>query len=142
VDEPEAPGPEEPPDEALGTGLTGDGPNGFGLSNRGDGRRGSGGGGGTGGNARAAFLRGVSVTLQAELKRHPLLRKAVYDVTLKVRVSAEGRVLSITPQPSTGDPSLDRVLSTDFVGVRFPQAPPSGKPGVVTTRVRSTKPQT
>ena len=141
VDEPETPGPEEPPDEALGTGLTGEGSNGFGLSNRGDGRRGNGGGGGTGGNARAAFLRGVSTTLQAELKRHPALKNATYDVTLNVRVSGDGRVLSITPQPSTGDPSLDRILSSEFVGVRFPQAPPSGKAGVVKTRAKSSKPR-
>lgn len=140
VAEADAPGPDEPPDEALGTGLTGDGPNSFGLSSRGDGRPG-GGGGGTGGSgaSRANFLRGVSTTLETELKRHPLLRNATYDVTLRVRVSADGRVLAISPQPSTGNPSIDRVLANDFVGLRLPHPPPSRKPGVVKTRVKSAK---
>ncbi|MCW1887288.1 hypothetical protein OKA04_21300 [Luteolibacter flavescens] len=140
--EPEVPGPEEPPDEGLGTSITGNGADGFGLSTRGDGRPGGSGPGGPGtSGARAAFLRGVSTTLQAELKRHPVLGKATYDVTLNVRVSAEGRVLSITPEPSTGDPAIDRILSHDFTGVLLPQPPPSGKPGVVKTRAKSAKPR-
>ncbi|MEK7949604.1 hypothetical protein [Luteolibacter soli] len=139
--EPEQPGPESPPDEGLGTGVTGNGSGDFNLSNRGNGRPGGGGGGGGTGSARAAFLRGVSTTLESELKRHPTLKNATYNVTLNVRVSAEGRVLAITPEPSTGDPSIDRILSNDFVGVLFPQPPPSGKPGVVKTRAKSVKPR-
>jgi hypothetical protein len=56
-------------------------------------------------------------------------------------VSGEGRVIAITPEPSTGDPAIDRILSNDFIGVLFPQPPPSGKPGVVKTRAKSTKPR-
>ena len=139
--ETEQPGPEEPPDEAMGTSITGGGSSDFNMSNRGDGGRGGRGGGGGTGSARAAFLRGVSTTLQAELKRHPALKDATYNVVLSVRVSGEGRVIAITPEPSTGDPSIDRILSHDFTGVLFPQPPPSGKAGVVKTRAKSTKPR-
>jgi type IV secretory pathway VirB10-like protein len=139
--EPEQPGPEEPPDEALGTSITGNGSGDFNLSTRGNGRPGGGGAGGGTGSARAAFLHGVSTTLQAELKRHPALKNATFNVVLNVRVSGEGRVTAITPEPSTGDPSIDRILSNDFIGVRFPQPPPSGKAGVVKTRATSTKPR-
>ena len=140
--EPEQPGPDEPPDEALGTSITGNGSSDFNLSSKGNGRPGGGGGGGGTGSARAAFLRGVSTTLQAELQRHPALKNAAYNVTLNVRVSGDGRVVAITPEPSTGDPSIDRILSNDFLGVLFPQPPPGGKAGVVKTRAKSTKPRT
>lgn len=137
----EAPGPEEPPAQ-FGTGLSGEGANSYGLSNRGDGGSGSkaGGGGGGTGSARAAFLRGLNATLQAELKRHPGLTNAAFDVGLEVRVNADGRIASITIQTSTGDPSIDRILTSDFVGVLLPQAPPSGKPGTIKTRVQGRKP--
>jgi len=138
--EPEQPGPEEPPDEALGTSITGNGSSDFNLSSKGNGRPGGGGGGGTG-SERAAFLRGVSTTLQAELKRHPALKNATYDVVLNVRVSSTGYVVAITPEPSTGDPAIDRVLSHGFIGLLLPQPPPSGKAGVVKTRAKSAKPR-
>lgn len=136
--EPEEPGPEEPPD--LGTGLTGDGPDGFGLSNRGD-------GGGAGGNGKERKGGGrfdhyavvLQNTLAAELRRNPKTKVASFNVQVALRIDAEGRITSLKPKSSTGDPSLDEALRNDFIGIRFSEPPPADMPMPIQTRLTGRK---
>ncbi|WP_265593912.1 TonB C-terminal domain-containing protein [Haloferula sp. BvORR071] len=136
---PDEPGPEEPPAE-LGTGLTGDGPNGFGLSGRGDGNGGGGNGKGRkGGGPFDRYAALLQNTLGSELRRNSKTRASTFDVQVSLRIDAEGRITSIKPKSSTGDPSLDQSLRNDFIGVRFSEPPPADMPMPIHTRLTGRK---
>lgn len=132
--EPVDPGPEEPPAD-LGTGLTGDGSNSFGLSSRGDGGNRGTVRPGQGGGRFDRYAVILQNTLASELRRNSKTRNATFNVQVSVRIDSDGRITSIKPKSSTGDPSVDAALRNDFIGVRFSQAPPADMPMPVHTRL-------
>ena len=136
--EPEDPGPEEPPD--MSTGLTGEGSNSFGLTGRGDG---NGGGGSTKGRKGGGRFDRYAVVLQntlaSELRRNAKTRVSSFNVEVALRIDAEGRITSLKPKSSTGDPSLDQALRHDFIGVRFSEPPPADMLMPIQTRLTGRK---
>ncbi len=141
VTEPDPAPVDEPP--ALGTNMTpGNGPDsGYGLA-KGAGTGGGSGRGTNGGKGGGRFDRYAVVlqnTLAGELRRNAKTRASSFNVEVTLRIDSEGRISSLKPKSSTGDPSLDQALRDDFIGVRFSEPPPADMPMPIHTRLTGRK---
>lgn len=134
---PPEPAPDSPPEEVLGTNIQGGGPGLSGLGTRGNG----GGtrnslGGGASAKARIDWYakRVLATTIRQALERDPATRHIVMNGAIRVWVDKEGTILRVSNQ-GANTAALEKVL----VGLRTPQAPPSGMPSSIDLQISARK---
>jgi len=135
---PPEPAPDSPPEEVLGTNIQGNGAGMAGLGTRGNG----GGnrnslGGGASAKARIDWYakRVLATTIRQALERDPATRHIVMNGAIRVWVDKDGTILRVSNQ-GTNTAALEKIL----VGLRTPQAPPSGMPSSIDLRISARKP--
>ncbi len=82
----------------------------------------------------------VAKTIEEALRRHPVAKTAS-GVAPKVRaaVSADGRITGLVLESSTGNPTLDRIISEELSNLRTPSIAPEGTK-FITVRISLRRP--
>lgn len=147
--------PEEKPEEApkqeapddpppLGTNIQGEGADNFGLA-RGGGNGligGTGkGSGGSGSTKFGAYAGQVQSRMLQALQSHKRTRSAALAVKVRIWVDSSGRITKATMEGSSGDPAVDRAITSEVLpGVQLSQAPPADMPMPIVLRVNARRP--
>jgi outer membrane biosynthesis protein TonB len=90
--------------------------------------------------AQKDFGLHVANTIEEALRRHPIAKTAA-GVAPKVRasVSADGRITGLVLESSTGNPTLDRIISEELTNLRTPSIAPEGTK-FITVRISLRRP--
>ena len=78
-------------------------------------------------HAQKDFGVQVAKTIEDALRRHPIAKTAA-GVAPKVRasVSPDGRITGLVLESSTGNPTLDKIISEELTNLRTPSIAPEG----------------
>ncbi|MEK0451297.1 MAG: hypothetical protein RL088_3565 [Verrucomicrobiota bacterium] len=132
---------EAPPEPAVTTAAAPKGPGGGMTLQRGNSNaffRKTAGGGIS--QAQKDFGVQVAKTIEDALRRHPVA-KTVAGIAPKVRaaVSPDGRITGLVLESSTGNPTLDKIISEELTNLRTPSIAPEGTK-FITVRISLRRP--
>lgn len=137
---PEEPKPSDDP-PPISTGLTGDGPGMAGLGAYAPGHgngTGIGGGGRKGGSKYGWFAAQVQRGITDALKRDERMRNTTFSVKARIWADNTGRIVRATLSGSTGDASIDAILTNNILsGLKLAEPPPADMPMPIVMRLNA-----
>jgi len=130
--------PDTPPEApAVTTNLTGTGPDPFGL------KAGSGGSSSLGSSSAQRSKYGwyaaqVQGTVSEALRKDPRMRKAAFNMKVRIWPDITGRVSRAKLAATTNDPKLDEAITEALTGLQLKEPPPKDMPAPIVMRINAT----
>jgi hypothetical protein len=87
------------------------------------------------------YARGLQNTISAALKQNRVTQKAKMIITVKLWADQSGKVTKAALTKTSGDRSLDNVISQDVLtGMQLNEPPPADMPMPIVLQIRATRP--